>query len=665
MSTDIKKKIENLSKEIRRQDYLYYALSQPKISDKEYDNLMAELQKLEDKYPQYKSDFSPTVRLSGAILEGFRTIKHKQKMFSLGNTYSFEELKEWEKRVIKGLGSKERLEYIVEHKIDGLSANITYEKGKLIIGSTRGDGETGEDVTANIKTIRAIPLLLEGEDLPDFIEIRGEVYMDRNDFQFLNQEREKQDEELFANPRNAASGSLKLLDTDIVAKRRLNFFAHSLGEYKGSVIKTQWEYLEKLKNWGMRINTYSKFCKNLAEAIDYCKSWQQKRDTLSYDIDGIVLKVNSFDQQKKLGFTLKSPRWAAAYKFPARQATTTVIKIIPQVGRTGVITPVAELEPVPCGGVIIKHSTLHNFDEISRLNVKEGDRVLIERAGEVIPKIIKVVQSRGRHAFIIPKTCPVCKGKVIKERQKDVAYRCINPSCPAQLERGLLHFASRDAMDIEGMGEAVVSGLVKLKLVPTFADIYKLSEQDLSKLELFKEKKIKNLLKAILKSKAKPLSKLIYALGIRHVGEKAAYVLAQHFKTMEALVKAKKEDFDSIYEIGPVMAESIVDYFSQSQTRKLIEELKEAGVNLKEEVFEVKPTLFTGKKVVFTGELQNFSRSEAQKLVRKSGGNPSSSVSSNTDLVVAGENPGSKYDKAKKLKVKVINEEEFSRLISS
>ena len=663
MSVDIKKKIEDLRQQIRHHDYLYYVLSQPKISDKEYDNLMAELQNLEDKYPQYKSDFSPTVRLSGAVLEGFKTVKHKQRMFSLDNTYSFEELKEWEDRLIKGLGSKDRLEYVVEHKIDGLSANITYEKGKLIIGATRGDGEMGEDVTANIKTIRAIPLVLQGQNLPDFIEIRGEVYMDRNDFQILNQERKKQGEELFANPRNAASGSLKLLDTAIVAKRRLNFFAHSLGEYKGLDIKTQWEYLEKLKNWGMRINTYSKFCKNLGEAIDYCKSWQQKRDTLSYDLDGIVLKVNSFDQQKKLGFTLKSPRWAVAYKFPARQATTEVLKIKVNVGRTGVITPTAELKPVECGGVIIKNATLHNFDEMKRLNIKEGDRVLIERAGDVIPKVVKVVEERGKEKFKIPKTCPVCSGKVIKEKEEDVAYRCINPSCPAQLERGLLHFASRDAMDIEGMGEAVVSGLVKLKLVPTFADIYKLSEQDLSKLELFKEKKIKNLLEAILKSKAKPLSKLIYALGIRHVGEKAAYVLARHFKTMEALVKAKKEDFDSIYEIGPVMAESIVDYFSQSQTRKLIEELKEAGVNLKEEVSEVKPTLFTGKTVVFTGELQNFSRSEAFKLVRKAGGNPSSSVSRNTDLVVVGENPGSKYDKAKKLGIKIIDEKGFSRIL--
>jgi DNA ligase (NAD+) len=672
MSSEIKKKIEALRQQIRHHDYLYYVLSQPEISDKEYDNLMVELQNLEEKCPQYKSDFSPTLRLSGAVLEGFKTIKHKEKMLSLENSYTFEELKEWEERVLRGLGRCEKLEFVVEHKIDGLSANITYEKGKLKIAATRGDGETGEDVTANIKTIRAIPLVLRGQDLPDFIEIRGEVYMDRSDFQVLNQEREKKDEELFANPRNAASGSLKLLDTAIVAKRRLNFFAHSLGEYsrhsgipqnagKGLDIKTQWEYLEKLKTWGMRINPHSKLCKNLDEAINYCKIWQEKRDRLSYDIDGIVFKVNTIDHQKKLGFTLKSPRWAIAYKFPARQATTRVIKIVSQVGRTGVITPVAQLEPVSCGGVTIKHATLHNFDEIKRLNLKEGDRVLIERAGDVIPKVVKVVESLGEKLFPIPFVCPVCSGRVIKEKQEDVAYRCISSSCPAQLQRVLEHFASRDAMDIEGMGEAVVSGLVKLKLVHNIADIYELKKENLARLELFKEKKINNLLAAIEKSKKQTLSKLIYGLGIRHVGEKAAYLLAQKFKSIDNLVKAEKADFDAIYEVGPVIAESVVDYFSQPQTKELIKKLKKAGVNFKEEIFEIGPTLFTGKTVVFTGELKNYSRSEALSLVRKFGGTPSSSVSRSTDLVVAGESPGSKYDKAKKLGIKIIDEKEFSR----
>jgi DNA ligase (NAD+) len=663
MKSDIKKKIESLRQKIREHDYLYYVLSQPKISDKEYDDLIVKLKELEDRHPEYKSADSPTVRLAGGILEGFKTVRHKQKMLSLDNTYSFEELREWSKRAHKGLSSSEKVEYVVELKIDGVSANITYEKGKLTCGATRGDGETGEDVTGNIKTIRAIPLVLLDGNIPDFIEVRGEVYMERKDFAALNKERERMQEVLFANPRNAASGSLKLLDTTVVAKRRLNFFAHSLGEYRRARISSQWEFLGKLKEWGIRTNLESKLCRNLDKVIDYCKIWQEKREKLNYDIDGMVVKLNCIAQQRKLGFTLKSPRWAVAYKFPARQATTIVKDILVQVGRTGVITPVAELEPVECAGVVIKHATLHNFDEIKRLHVKKGDRVLIERAGEVIPKVVKVVKSLGKERFEVPETCPVCKGKVIKEKEEDVAYRCINPSCPAQLERGLLHFASRSALDIEGMGEAVVNQLVQLKLVKNYADIYKLKEKDLLKLELFKDKKANNLLAAIQKSKNKPLSRLIYALGIRHVGEKAAYVLARQFKTMDNLLTAKREDLDTIYEIGPVMASSIVDYFSLPQTKTLISELRKVGLNFKEITSEVRSAALSGKTVVFTGELKDYSRLRAQDLVRQLGGNTSSSVSKDIDFVVAGENPGSKYDKAKALGIKIIDEVKFKELI--
>ena len=661
----VKDQIAKLIKQIRHHDYLYYVLDEPQISDKEYDDLMHRLKDLEEKFPEFKSVDSPTQRVSGGILEGFKTIKHRQKMYSLDNTYTFEEIRDWEKRVHKGLGLNQKVEYVVELKIDGLSANITYEKERLRIGATRGDGETGEDVTQNIKTIRAIPLVLEGNGEPDLIEIRGEVYLERKDFNIINKEKEKSGDVLFANPRNAAAGSLKLLDTGIVAKRRLNFFAHSLGEYKGPQISSQWDFLARLKNWGLRTNPNSKLCKNLEQVFDYCKVWQEKRDKVSYDIDGVVIKVNNLDQQKKLGSTLKSPRWAIAYKFPARQATTEVLKINVNVGRTGVITPTAELKPVECSGVIIKHATLHNFDEIKRLNVKEGDRVLIERAGDVIPKVVKVVESRGRKQFAIPDKCPVCFGKVVKEKEKDVAYRCINPSCPAQLERGLLHFASRQALDIAGMGEAVVNQLVQLKLVKNFADIYKLKSEDLFKLELFKDKKVNNLLLAIQNSKTKPLSKLIYALGIRHVGENAAYVLAGHFKTLDNLTQAKEDSLVKIYEVGPVLAESIVDYFSQAQTKRLIEQLRHAGLNFKEEARRIKPGSLTGKTVVFTGELKNYSRGKAQNLVRQLGANASSTVSKNTDFVVAGENPGSKLDKAKELGVKIIDEQGFSRLIVS
>ena len=662
MSAEIKNKIEKLRADIRRHDYLYYALSHPEVSDKEYDDLLRHLKELEEKYPQFRSDDSPTVRISGGIIEGFKTIKHKARMFSLDNTYSYDELRDWDERVRKGIAPGQKPEYVVELKIDGVSANLTYENGALSVGATRGDGQTGEDVTQNIKTIRAIPLLLMGEDIPDLIEIRGEVYMERGDFNMLNKDREDEGELLFANPRNATSGSLKLLDRGLSAKRRLNFFAHSLGSYKGRRILTQWEFLASLKGWGMRVNPSSRLCKGLDEAIDCCKIWQDKRDELTYDIDGIVLKVNSFAMQERLGFTMKSPRWAVAYKFPARQATTEVIDIKLQVGRTGVITPVAELKPVECAGVTIKHATLHNFDEIERLGVKKGDRVLIERAGEVIPKIVKVVQSKGSHTFAIPKLCPVCKGKVIKEKDEDVAYRCINPSCPAQLERGLMHFSSRQAMDIEGMGEAAVEQLVNKGWVKDFADIYYINKDKLLKLELFKDKKADNLLEAIEKSKKQPLSRLIYGLGIRHVGEKAAYVLAQKFLGMDDLMKARHEELDAIYEVGPVVADSIVDFFRQESTRDLIKRLKQAGLNLREKAAPVKKTPLSGKTVVFTGELNDITRSEGESLVRKLGGNPSSSVSSKTDLVVAGDNPGSKYDKAKKLGIKIINEYQFREM---
>jgi DNA ligase (NAD+) len=666
MSADIKKKIENLRKKIRHHDYMYYVLNQPEISDKEYDDLMEELKNLEEKYSQYKTEDSPTVRLSGGILEGFKTVKHKQKMVSLDNTYSFEELRGWDERVHKGLILKEIVEYVVELKIDGLSANITYKEGKLLIGATRGDGETGEDVTQNIKTIRAIPLILIRKEVPDFVEIRGEVYMERKDFNILNKEKEKLGEALFANPRNAAAGSLKLLDAGIVAKRRLNFFAHSLGEYKGIEIKSQWEFLEKLKAWGIRTNPNSKFCKNLEEVIDFCKVWQEKREKLTYDIDGMVIKVSSLSQQKKLGFTLKSPRWAVAYKFPARQATTVLKNILVQVGRTGVITPVAELEPVECAGVVISRATLHNFDEIKRLGVKIGDRVVLERAGEVIPKIVKVVESvriGKEKEFKVPGACPVCGSKITKEKEEEVAYRCINPSCSAQIERGLTHFASREAMDIEGLGESAVAQLVNKGLVKDFSDIYYLKKKDLLKLDLFKDKKSENLLSAIEKSKKQPLSRLIYGLGIRHVGEKSAYVLAQRFRTLDNLMKAKIDDFDAIYEVGYVMAGSTVDFFKQDTTQRLIKKFKDAGLNLEEKIIPIRKSPLTAKTVVFTGELKDFSRSQAESLVRQLGGNASSGVSEHTALLVVGENPGSKYDKARKLGIRIIDEKQFKEMI--
>lgn len=658
----IKAEIEKLKEEIRRHDYLYYVLSQPEISDKEYDELLARLKKLEEEYPQYKTDDSPTVRFTGQLQKGFQTVKHAQKMLSLDNTYSFDELEEWLARVKRGLATEAKIEFVAELKIDGVSANLTYKNGYFAIGATRGDGETGEDVSANIKTIRAIPLRLRGEGLPEFIEIRGEVYLEREDFLRINQERLDAQEEPFANPRNAASGSLKLLDPRITYKRRLKFFAHSLGGFKGLKAKTHWEFLAKLKEWGLPTNPHSQLCLTFEEIKDFCLHWEAKRDTLNYDIDGIVIKVNDLSQQTILGSTLKSPRWAVAFKFAARQATTEILKIKVNVGRTGVLTPSCELRPVECAGVIIRHATLHNFDEIKRLGVKEGDRVLIERAGDVIPKVVKVVKHLGKQDFKIPKNCPVCNGPIVKEKEEEVAYRCINPDCPAQIERGLLHFASKQAMDIEGLGEAAVHHLIELGLVKSIADIYGLKEEDLVRLPLYKEKKIKNLLSAIERSKSRPLSRLIYALGIRHVGEKAAFVLAQRFKTLDDLAKAKKEELQKINEIGPVIAESITAYFNQKQSKKIIESLRRANVNFKEQEIVAKGIL-SGKRVVFTGTLKSYTRQQAEELVQRLGGTVSSDVSRNTDFLVVGEDPGSKLRKAERLKIRIINEEEFKEMI--
>ena len=663
MPDSIKKEIEKLRDKLKRHDHLYYTLSQPEISDKEYDDLIAKLKLLEDKYPQYSRRDSPTVRLASGVSAGFKTVKHKAGIFSLDNTYSLEELRAWNQRVRKGLNSDAVFEYVVELKIDGVSANLTYLQGKLILGATRGDGSTGEDITANLKTIRSIPLALMGKGLPDLVEIRGEVYMDKQDFLKVNNERKDNAEVLFANPRNATSGSLKLLDSNIVAKRQLNFFAHSLGAYQGKSIHTQWEFLGLLKDWGLRLDKHSELCASIDAVINYCLKWQEKREEVGYEIDGIVVKLNSLQYQQDLGFTAKSPRWAVAYKFPARQATTEVLGIEINVGRTGVVTPIAVLRGVECSGVIISNATLHNFDEIRRLKVRIGDRVLIERAGDVIPKVVKVVGQLGKKEYIMPLHCPACGGKIVKIRDEDIAYYCINPDCSAQLERALLHFASRDALDIEGLGEAVINQLVKIKLVKSLADIYKLKIDDLLALKLFKEKKAGNLLAAIRKSKSQSLARLIFALGIRHVGQKAAYTLAEEFGDLQKLIRAKLEDLDKLSEIGAVISASIVDYFSLTQTRKLIQELKDQKVNLLQNTFKIKGNQLTGKRIVFTGELKSFSRSEAQEQVRLSGGKFSSSVSEKTDLLVAGARNGEKFEKAKKFGVKIVNEEEFSAMI--
>ena len=668
---EIKKQIEKLRKEIKRHDYLYYVLNQPEISDYEYDQLMKKLQDLEKKYPQLITPDSPTQRVSGEVAKEFKSVKHNTPMLSLENTYSSEEIIDWEERIRKILG-EQKCEFVVEPKIDGVSCTILYKNGLLVLGATRGDGETGEDITLNIKTIHSIPLSLRESSkyqIPSTFEVRGEVYIDKKDFEKLNKKLQDNNEITFANPRNAAAGSIRQKDPKVTAERPLKFFAHSTGliEDKNLKIENHLKFLEICKEFGIRTIENFKLCKNIEEVIDYCKKWQEERDKIEYDIDGMVIKVNSFRQREILGTTMKSPRWAIAYKFPAQQATTKIKNIRVQVGRTGIITPVADLEPVKCGGVTISHATLHNFDEIKRLGVKIGDTVIVERAGEVIPKIVKVIESKrtgNEKNFKVPEKCPECGGEIVKEKEEEVAYRCINPSCPAQLIRGLIHFAKREAMDIEGLGEAVVQQLVEKKLVQDFADIYSLKKEDLLQLELFKDKKAQNLLDAIQKSKNRPLSRLLFALGIRNVGEKAAMVLAEKFLNIENLMKATIDELQKIYEIGPVMAESIVNFFKQASTKKLIQKLKDSGVNMKEEI-KKGPKILEGKTFVFTGELKNFSRNEAEAKVRELGGNATSSVSKKTDYVVVGENPGSKFDKAKKLGIKIIDENEFLKMIKT
>lgn len=665
----ILERINELRKLIKYHDYRYYVLNQPEISDYEYDMLYKELKELEEKYPEFITPDSPTQRVSGEVVKEFKPVKHTFPMLSLDNTYSEQEIYDWAERISKYVPLK-KLEFIVEPKLDGLSCTVHYVNGILTTAATRGDGETGEDVTLNVKTIRSLPLSLEplkGKSIPKFFEVRGEVVMLKKDFEKLNKELQQKGQPTFANPRNAASGSLRQKDPKITAQRPLKFYVHSYGKIEGEVkVETDEEFLELCKNYNLPVIQHYKVCKTIDEVVKYCLFWQQKRDELEYDIDGMVIKVNQLRYREEIGSTLKAPRWAIAYKFPARQATTVLKNVIMQVGRTGVITPVAELEPVECGGVIISRATLHNFDEIKRLGVKIGDTVIVERAGEVIPKIVKVVESKrtGKEKPIeIPKKCPECGSTVVKE-EGEVAYRCPNSSCPAQVINSIIHFAKREAMDIEGLGESVAEALVERKLVKKLSDIYFLTKQQLLTLPLFKEKKATNLLNAIERSKQKPLSKLLYGLGIRHVGEKAAEVLAEKYGSMDKLMRASEVELRNIPEIGPVMARSIKDFFSNKYTIELIEELKKAGVNMIQPKVEKKgPQVFAGMTVVFTGELESMTRSQAEELVKRYGGNTSSSVSRSTSLVVVGKNPGSKYDKAKQLGIKIIYEDEFLKML--
>ncbi len=661
---DIKNKIERLRQDICLHDYKYYVENKPEISDQQYDNLIARLKDLEKEYPQLISKDSPTQKVGEQVLSGFKKIRHVSRMLSMDNTYSADELREFDKRVKKNLPD-ENIEYVVELKIDGASVSLVYEKGIFKAGATRGDGKRGDDVTQSLKTIEGIPLSLSHrERLPAKVEMRGEVYMSHEVFNSINQAKSAIGDELFANPRNAAAGSLKLLDPELAAKRRLRIFIYGIGNDAEVIADTHSNALKFLLKEGFRVNEHVKKCKDIDEVIKYCDYWQDKKDTLDYDIDGMVVKVDSISQQKRLGATTKAPRWMIAYKFPAERAMTKLKDIVIQVGRTGSLTPVAELAPVKLSGSTVSRATLHNMDDIERKGIMIGDTVVIEKAGEIIPQVIEPVLSArtGKETkFIMPNKCPAC-GMNVVQRPGEVAIRCDNKMCPAQQKERLRHFASRQGMDIEGLGEAVVEQLIDKKLVKDCADIYSLGFDDICKLERIADKSAQNLLDAIVRSKGQSLARLIYSLGIRHVGVHAADVLAEKFGSIENLSKQGVETLMDTSEIGPIMAESICEFLQREDAKNLLRKLVLAGINLRHKVNV--DGIFSGKVFIFTGSLEDFSRTQAQERVKSLGGTVTASIGKKIDFVVIGKDPGSKYNKAKKLGLNIITEEEFKNLIS-
>jgi DNA ligase (NAD+) len=667
-SRDDAKEIERLRDEIRRHEYLYYVLDSPEISDAAFDRLMNELKELEDKHPGLLTPDSPTQRVGGSPREGFQEVRHKTPMVSLDNVFSFEALGEFDRRV-RELTGRDKVDYIAEHKFDGLSLSLQYEGGKLVRGVTRGDGTTGEDVTPNVKTIRSIPLTISPASLKKAglhgnFEIRGEVIMPREAFEELNQQQSEQGGKIFANPRNAAAGAVRVLDPRITASRHLDFFAYYILVNGRVPMKRLSEVLQAITALHFKASDDWKLCHSLHDVQRYIESWDSKREKLGYEIDGIVVKVDEVALQNELGFTAKAPRWAIAYKYPAHQETTVVREIGVNVGRTGTLTPVAFLEPVQIGGVTVSRSTLHNMDEIERLGIHAGDTVLVERAGEVIPHVLKVVKhGREEKPFRMPAKCPVC-GMGIHRAEGEVAYRCVNVSCPARRRESLLHFAGRHAMNIDGLGEKIVDQLIEKNLVRDFADLYKLDPETLASLERMAEKSAQNLLDEIDASKKNSLARLIYAIGIPFVGERTGQLLAAHFGSMDKLSEATAEQLMEVSEIGPKIAEGVREFFSESANRKLVEHLRAVGVNMKEERSAPADSRFEGMTFVFTGTLNNRSREEAEALVAAHGGKATSSVSKKTSYVVVGSDPGSKFDKASSLKVPILDEAQFEKLLS-
>ncbi len=656
---EAKKRINKLRDEINHHNYLYYVENNPIISDYEFDQLLKELESLETKFPDLITPDSPTQRIGGEPLEGFNTVEHKTAMLSLDNTYTYDELRAYDERVKKNVGESQ---YIVEPKIDGTGVALLYENGILIRGATRGDGVKGDDITFNLKTIPSIPLKLREKTLKN-VEVRGEVFFSLKGFKKYNREQAKIGEAIFANPRNAAAGSLRQLDPKIVASRPLNIFVYTIS-FSDKEYVTQENAIKMLKEAGFRVNPLIKKVENIEEAIKYCEELEKLRQELDYEIDGAVIKVNSLLKQKELGATIKHPRWAIAYKFAAKQATTKLKDIAIQVGRTGTITPVAILEPVNVGGVTVSRATLHNFDELKRKDVKIGDIVLVERSGDVIPQVVKSIKKKrkgGEKARRIPKKCPICGSNIIHEKG-EVAVRCPNRMCPARLKWRIRYYASRDAMDIDHLGESTIDKLIEKDLIDSIADLYLLKKEDIILLEGFKEKSAQNLLDSIEKSKNQSLSRLIYGLGIRHVGKYAAQLLASHYNSIDNLAKADVEELKEINGLGDKTAEAIGTFFATEENIELINKIKEIGIKTCE-IVKTKDLPLKGKKFVFTGGLQSLTRPDASDIVKQKGGIVSSSVGKDTDFVVVGENPGSKFNKAKKLGITILDESEFKKLV--
>ena len=671
------KRIGELRSLIRHHSHRYYQLDDPEITDAEYDRLMLELLDLEERFPGLASPDSPTRRVGAAPLEKFNAVRHPTPMLSLANAFNVEDILDYHERIRRLLGGESAIRFVVEPKVDGVAVNLVYENGILAVGATRGDGAVGEEVTQNLKTIRSIPLRIgpppddEREETattphPERMEVRGEVFIDTESFRNLNRRRLAAGQPAFANPRNAAAGSLRQLNPKETAKRPLDIFCYALGEVRGASFRSHWEALQSLSRWGFPINPHIRRAESIRDCIDYYHSMAGGRSALPYEIDGIVIKVDDLSLQSELGSVSRSPRWAIACKFPATQETTVIEDIVVQVGRTGVLTPVAVMRPVRIAGVIVSRATLHNQDEIDRKDIRIGDTVMVQRAGDVIPEVVKVVVSRRtgqEKTFAFPESCPECGSKVVR-LEGEAAHRCIGLACPAKIRECIKHFASRGGMDIEGLGDRLVSRLVETGHIKDPADLYGLQAEHLFRLERMAEKSAGNLLQAIERSKNPPLEKFLFALGIRHVGERTSGILARTFQTLDRIMAATADDLVGIRDIGPEVAASIVKFFQEPSNRSVIEKLRSAGIAIREpETLQEQPLPLSGKSFVLTGKLNGMTRNEAQRILASLGGSCLDSVTKGTDFVIAGESPGSKLRKAREAGITILDEKGFLELI--